>query len=413
VACGLLAPSAQADESSCGPLLVQAEQMLVEAEGLLDRGADAKSQGVAVRGLALIDRASTLCPGNIDVPRLGVLLAAHAADATRGQAWLARYASMTPYGERDPLLHYLRGLVEVRLVRRPDLAVKSLERMQALSPRLFVTQRDSLYFEALLGHGLALAGVGRHEEAIRMQEAAEALARRTGKLARARRARAAKAVSLGQDQFFAEAAAIFASLEKEEPTSPIWPYQLGLMLAQQMDHDNAIAAYRRSLDLQAGFKARPDVLADLGRARLRLGNCLRLRAGRLADPIAREASVDAALKELTQYQKEHPQDPLAALWLGVLYFEDKDKPLEALRWFEQAFALDPECASTLDYMLQAHARAGGPVPPDQPHPGPEAMAAWNAKAEAWKKDREENAERRNKAIAERARLLGDETGGCF
>jgi hypothetical protein len=87
--------------------------------------------------------------------------------------------------------------------------------------------------------------------------------------------------------------------------------------------------------------------------------------------------------------------------------------LEALGWFERAFALDPDCPTTVDYLIQAHARAGGPVPPDQPAASPEAMAAWEAKGEAWRKDRDENADRRKKVLDERVRKTGDESGGCM
>jgi tetratricopeptide (TPR) repeat protein len=407
------AASLSAEDSDCLPILQQAEQMLVEAEGLLTRGADAKAQGVAIRGLGLVDRAAALCPGSLDVPRLGVLLSVFAGDSARGREWLARYAASTAHRDRDPQLHYLKALVEVRLVGRPDLAIRSLERMQALAPGVLTSQRDSLYYEALMAHGLALAAEGRHDEAMRLQDAAESLARRTGKPGRARRARAAKAVSLGQDQRFLEASTIFRSLAQEEPQSPIWPYQLGLMLGHLLDHDGAIAAYRHSLELQPGFQAAPDVLADLARARMRLGNSLRLKAGRMADAAAREALVAEGLQELSRYQQENPRDPLGAFWLGVLCFEDRDKPLEALGWFERAFALDPDCPTTLDYLIQAHARAGGPVPPDQPAASPEAMAAWEAKGEAWRKDRDENADRRKKVLDERVRKTGDESGGCM
>lgn len=413
VLAGPWAPPARADDAACLPLLEQAQGLLAEAEQASRFGQDAKAQGIAVRGLALLDRAGDLCPDNLDVAGRGVLLAAFAGNVDRGLHWLERYAALTRLGERDPRLHYLRAVLEVRLIGRPDQAVRSLERMQALEPGLHVEQRDLLYYEALLGHAAMLVVEDRHAEALRLQQAAEALARRAGKLARARRARALAGMTLAGDERFQEAADLFRALCAEDPQHPAWPYHLGLMLAQLFNYDEAIVLYRQSLRLQEGWNDRPEMLADLGRARLRLGNCLRLKAGRMAPGPEREALVREAQAELERFCTLWPRDALGPFWLGVLAYEEKDRPLEALAAFERAFALDPDCPTTLDYMLNAHARAGGPVPPDQPPASEAEMAAWQAKGEAWRTEQREGAKRRKAVIAERARKTGDPQGGCL
>lgn len=404
---------AHADERACLPLLEQAQGLLAEAEQATRHGLDAKAQGIALRGLGLLDRAHQLCPDQIDVAGRGVLLSAFAGDVDRGLQWLDRYAQLSRLGERDPRLHYLRAVVEVRLIGRPDQGVRSLERMQALEPGLHAEQRDLLYYEALLGAAAQMVAESRHAEALRMQQSAEALARRTGKLARARRARALAGMTLAGDERHREAAELFRGLRAEEPANPAWAYQLGLMLAQLLNYDEAIECYRESLRLQQGWQDRPEVLADLGRARLRLGNCLRLKASRLAPGPEREALVLEAQQQLERFCAEWPKDPLGPFWLGVLAYEEKDRPLEALAHFERAYALDPDCATTLDYMVNAHARAGGPVPPDQPEPDAASMAAWNARGEAWRTEQREGAARRKAVLDERARKSGDPSGGCL
>jgi|GEM_PF-4562652 len=409
----VLPPALRADESQCRLLLSQAQEMLAEAEAQTLRGQDAKAEGVALRALPLVDRAFALCPDNRDAAGIGVLLATMARDAERGQAWLARYQEMTPYGEQDPQLHYFRAVVEVRLISRPELAVRSLERMQALAPSLHVSQRDTLYYEALLLHGSALSVQGRHPEALRLFRSAEGVARRGGKTGRERRARAMLGISYGLDDRHKEAAQVFRQLHEEDPTSPVWPYQLGLALAQVFDYEGAISAYRISIERQQGYQDAPSVLEDLSRARLRLGNCLRLRAGSMSpENPTRERLLTEALAELTRYHEARPDDPLGPLWIGVLYYEERNQPLVALRWYEQAFALDPECESTLDHLIHAHSRAGAPVPPSAPEPSEAQWTAWRAKGEAWRKDKAEGAERRKKVLDERARRTGDPTGGC-
>lgn len=404
----------RADDPQCQALLAQAQEMLGEAEALTLRGQEAKAEGVARRALPLVARAFGVCPDSRDAAGLGVLLSAFAREAERGQQWLARYQELTPYGERDPQLHYFRAVVEVRLISRPELAVRSLERMQALAPALHESQRDTLYYEALMLHGTALKAEGRYPEALRLFQSAERVARRGGKTGRERRARAMQGVTYDMDARYEEAASVFRQLHEEDPTSPVWTYQLGLSLAQLLDYEGAIRVYRLSIERQQGYQDSPQVLDELLRTRLRLGNCLRLSAGRMSPQAPqRESLLTEALAQLTQYREARPKDPLGPLWIGVLYYEERNQPLVALGHFEQAFALDPECETTLEYLIQAHNRAGGPVPPDAPEPSEAEWQAWRAKGEAWRKDKTENAERRRQRLDARARATGDQSGGCL
>ncbi len=411
---GTSSQSLRAEDPQCQTLLAQAQEMLSEAEAQTLRGQEAKAEGVARRALPLVDRAFGLCPDSRDAAGLGVLLATFAREIERGELWLARYQELTPYGERDPQLHYFRAVVEVRLISRPDLAVRSLERMQALAPTLHTGQRDTLYYEALMLRGTALRAEGRYPEALRLFQSAERVAQRAGKTARERRARAMVGITYDMDARHKEAAQVFRQLHEEDPTSPVWPYQLGLSLAQLLDYEGAIKAYRISIERQQGYHDSPAVLDELLRTRLRLGNCLRLSAGRMSpEAPQREELLVEALAQLTRYRELRPNDPLGPLWTGVLYYEERNQPLIALGWFEKAFALDPECETTLEYLIQGHNRAGGPVPPDAPEPSEAELQAWRAKGEAWRKDKTENADRRKKLLDARVRATGDQSGGCL
>jgi tetratricopeptide (TPR) repeat protein len=403
---------ARADDRACLTLLNQANVVIAEAEREHDRGNAAIAARRAGDALEIVDRAHSLCPRSRDVCSVGVVAAVYANRWEAGRLWLDRYASLTPYGERDPQLHYLRALVEARLVHRPDLAVRSLERMQALAPFLFPTQRDRLYYEALMDHGNALKKVQRYQDALRHFQTAALVARRSGKPARARAARVNVAITYLQDAKYAEAVNEWTELRKEEPDNPIWSYQQGLSLANMTRFQEAIEAYRHSIAHQVGFEATPDVLAEIQRARLRLGNCLKLRSEQTPDPIQREKLLAEGQRELEAYVADHPKDPLGHLWLGVLLYDQRRDFHGAIGYFRESHRLDPVCETALRYLVLAYEWAGGPKTAKGTAPTAEEQAAWKAEHARLTREFEEGKDRRKKELDARAAETGDVHGGC-
>lgn len=407
----LAAPLARADDPACTTWIRQANQTLAECERLSDAGDLVKSRNLADQALAQLERAQDLCPGSLDVCGQGVIAAVFAGDWPRARTWLERYAAATPYGERDPQLHYVRALVELRLLARPDLAARSLERMQGLAPGLHGSQRETLYYEALLQWGSQLAEREQYEEALRQFQTAALVARRSERPSKERRARANGAVTLIRARRYDEASRILERLRDEEPANPLWTYQLGQSYAFQFRYPEAAQAYRASLAALTTWSDRPETLAEVAKAHLRLGNCLRVMAGQ--DDANRASLLEEAERVLRAYIALAPQDPLGPKWLGVLLFEERDDPLGALALFERSFELDRACENTLRYMIRCHARAPGPPTPGGRPPTAEEQEAWARRLSAWQKDLDDNAEARKAEIKARNAKTGDPEGGCM
>lgn len=407
----LAALGAQAEDPACATWIRQANQTLGECERLSESGDLVKARNLADQTLALLERAQDLCPGSLDVCGQGVIAAVFANDWPRARTWLERYAAATPYGERDPQLHYVRALVELRLLSRPDLATRSLERMHGLAPSLHGSQRETLYYEALLQWGSQLAEREQYEEALRQFQTAALVARRAERPSKERRARANGAVTLIRARRYDEASRILERLRDEEPANPLWTYQLGQSYAYQFRYPEAANAYRASLAALPVWNDRPETLAEVARGYLRLGNCLRVMAGQ--DQAQRLALLAEAESALRAYIALAPQDPLGPKWLGVLLFEERDDPLGALALFERSFELDRACENTLRYMIRCHARAPGPPTPGGRPATADEEADWARRLSAWQKDLETNVEARKAEIKARAAKSGDPEGGCM
>jgi tetratricopeptide (TPR) repeat protein len=389
------------------------EGLLAQAESAFKQGYANKAQSLALDGLELVERAGSVCPGDRHPVGVGVLLSVFAGDLSRAEGLLARFEQATPYGERDPQVHYLRGHVQLRLMLRPDLALKSVERMQAVAPEFYEAPREALYYDALVAQAAVYARDDRFSEGVNLLAGATALARRRGNLAQERNALAQTAILLSRDDRHDKALEIWRTLRKADPESPIWSYHEGLVLAVMMRPAEAIPAYRHALEKSQGFPGPPELMADLARARLRLGNCLRLLASSASSPAERGRLLKEALEQITRYHQEQPRDALGALWVGVLHFEELDDAAAALPWFEKAFALDPDCESFLDFCLRAYHRLGGPPTERGRDATAEERLAWDAKGEAWKKDRIEGEKRRAAVKKARERDTGDPAGGCL
>lgn len=404
---------AGADDQVCRGWIRQAAQSLAESERLTEAGDTVKARNLADQVLGLLERAHDHCPGSLEVSGQGVVAAVFAADLPRARTWLERYGAANAYGERDPQIHYLRALIDLRLAGRPDTALRALERMQGLAPALHAAQRETLYYEALLLWGAQLADRELYEEAGRQFQTAALVARRMERPSKERRARANAAIVLLRSRRYEDAGRVFEQLRQEEPANPLWTYQLGQAYAYQFRYQEAVEAYRLCLAAQAGWRDTPALEAELGKARLRLGNCLRVLAGRESDAARREALLTEGEAVLRAYLAAAPRDPLGPKWLGVLLFEERDDPLAALPLFEASFQLDPWCENTLRYLIRCHDRAPGPPTPGGREPTPEELAAWTAKRKAWEADLVERAQARKDTIRERAALTADLEGGCM
>ena len=408
------ARSAGADEGDCRVLLEQARQWVQEAERRAEQGDVPKSKAAAIQALPLAEKAFARCPGTSDALvacSMGVFAAVYEDDYTSGRTWLDRYTTRTPYGERDPHLHYLRALVQARLVKRFDLALRSLEKMHALEPRFEPRRRDLLYLDTLMRYGNELSKAGQYDDAIRQFQTAALVARRIGNLAREHTARAYVGLTFKRDDRYKEAADIFRDLHKEAPENPIWSYHLGLVLASLNQFPQAIDAYRHSLAKQATSAVAPEHRADLARARLRLGNCLKIH-GLSLEPAQRAKHLEMALQELKTYTAEHPKDMLGHLYIGMLLYEEHHDFAGALAYFREAFRLDWKCENALRFLLNAHEQLAGPPKPGGAAPTADEQAAWKSERAALTKDLEENGEKRKEAIAAVAQETGDVSGGC-
>jgi tetratricopeptide (TPR) repeat protein len=397
-------------EEDCALLIQQATEMVREAERQFDQGDSPKSKAAAIQALSLVERAFGRCPTSTQACLLGVFAAVFENDYTQGRIWLERYASLTAYGEQDPQLHYLRALVQARLVHRYDLALRSLERMHAINPRLDPQKRDRLYLDTLMAYGVELGKSGRYDDALRQFQTAALVARRTGQPRRELAARANAGIILSRDERFKEASDVFQALHKEAPENPVWSYQLGLALASQGRFPEAIEAYRRSIAMQATQALDPEIRDEVLRARLRLGNCLKLYSATL-EPAQREKFLKQALDELKGYLEARPKDPLGHLYVGILLYEERDFA-QAVGYLRTAFHLDPMCENVLRFLINAHSELTGPPKPGGAAPTAEEQAAWTAERAALQTDLDENKEARKTAIAAREAETGDELGGC-
>jgi tetratricopeptide (TPR) repeat protein len=404
----------RADEGDCRILLQQARQWVQEAERRYDQGDLPRAQAAAIQALPLAEKAFERCPGTsdaMDACSMGVFASVFENDYAKGRLWLDRYASRTAYGERDPQLHFLRALVQARLVKRYDLALRSLEKMQAVEPRFEPRRRDLLYLDTLLLYGQALSRHDKFDEALRQFHTAALVARRLGIPLREQTARANAGITYRRDDRLRESAEIFRALHKEDPQNPIWSYQLGLTLAGLGQFLPAIEAYRDSLAKQKQVTLAPELRDEVARARLRLGNCLKLHALSLGTE-ERAKYLKEALETLKLYIQERPDDPLGHLYAGMLLYEEHRDFAAALGYFREAWRLDWKCENALRFLLNAHEQLPSPPKPGGAVPTAEEQAAWLAERAALAKDLEENSAKRTQQIAAAAAESGDVHGGC-
>jgi tetratricopeptide (TPR) repeat protein len=348
-------------------------------------------------------------PQSLVATLLGAEAAALGGDLASAADWEKRYRSISRGGENDPDLHFLHAFVHLIGAKRPERALRSLQRMYNLNPRARPKERDSLWIRALDEHGRKLLEATQYDEAIAQFKTGQRIARRQGLRARELLMISNIGVTLMRADRYFEATDLYAGLVKLEPDNPVWHWQLGLTLADQSKFSDAIPEYREVIRLIDAGKVPPGSANSMSQVELRLGNCLRHLAARQLDPVLKEKMFEEAEAAIRSYIEIAPEDSVGHKWLGVFLFLDRDQPYAALPHLEKAYKLDPLCIDALKYMLQIHLNFPPPpeqLPADDPEAAAKARAAWEAVIEPWEKIIEDPDGERKKALDERERKNG-------
>jgi tetratricopeptide (TPR) repeat protein len=404
------APAACADPTYDN-LVAKAHGLIVEAERWYRTGDPARGQDKALEALRLLESASALEPGDSQAAKFAVQACALLRDAERAKSWLGRYEAGTPYGERDPYLHYLRALVAALVEGQPQKALRNLDRMYSVNPRVGVEERDNLYFQAHLAYGGQLAKAARYEDAIHQFATAAMVARRGGKTRRVLEARGNVGVVYQMADRWIEAADVFTALIREDAENPVWHWQLGLALANQAKWEKALPPYRETIRLIEAGKGDPATVGLVQEVYLRLGNCLKNLAGSSPDEATKASRLAEAERNIRRFIELKPANALGYKWLGMLYKEELDKPYEALPHLAKAYELDPVCDDALRAMIQIYSVLD-PPPSADPADREKDLAAWRARREALVKDNEDNKVAREAEREKRRDDAGSSDNGC-
>jgi tetratricopeptide (TPR) repeat protein len=338
---------------------------------------------------------------------LGCMAAAFRGDAGVAQQWFLKYRGLTPYGERDPEVHYLKAFVFVFATKHAGRAVDALNKMRALNPRYQPRRRDTLLYVARLGHGATLLRQEHYADAIKQYNEAARVAKAYGWERKELAALGSAGVALWVAKRSVEAVEHFEMLTKRDPENVLWHWQKGLAYASQHRYQEAIPVYEKVIALRKAGKDVPEHAQELDLVWLRLGNCLRNLATRMSDP-EKQAKLRAEAKgHFETYIKMRPNDARGHRWIGMLYYPDQERPYEAIPHYKRAFELDRDCDVSLRYLHQIHMRHPAP-----PNATAEEAKAWAEQGEAYGKDIEEGQDLRAKRIAmrEAASQLGE--SGC-
>ena len=396
-----VASTAHADATTVQRMLEQGLRELSRAEKAMRRGERDAARRHAREAEETFRAALKMDPREHRAARLGAQAAVFAGDLAGARRWSNQYRALSPYGERDPDLHYLRAMIDLRLAERPDNAIKHLRRMQAINARVRPAQRDLMLYEALDRYGWLLVKTGQHDVAQRQFLTAERVARRMGHENKVKSSRANYAIALQQENRQTEAQEIFEKLLASDPENIVWNLHLARCLGKQHKFEEAIPLYRKVVE---GHKpgAGGALESAFRRARLSLGNCYRFAAQGARDPKQRRQLFEDARRSIQGFIDLEPKKAVGHSWMGTLCFEDLDQPYKALPFFERAFELDEICVAPLRGMIQIRSN----------YPPPEGVdeKTWRADVEALKKNLAEGATRRQAELKARLQKTGE--NGC-
>jgi tetratricopeptide (TPR) repeat protein len=343
-------------------------------------------------------------PDNRHASLLGGQAAAFTGDARRANAWLERLRQQSRLKDGDPDVNYLAAFIHLVAARRPDRAIRALRRMHSLNPSWRARERDNLWYLALHHSGRLLMEADKYEEAKRRFEEGARLARSMGNRRRELAMLGNIGIALRRAQRYIEAGELFEKLIAAEPEVAVWHWHQALNFATQSRFAEAVPHYRVVIEhLEAGRVA-PRARKELRRAYLRLGNCLRVTAQQPQNAAQKGKLLAEAERLLRHYVTVAPEDALGHKWLGVFLLEHPEdpRPYEALPLFHTAFELDEVCEDALGYVIRIHER--------QPPPPGTTLEAWQAPIAGWRRQIEEERDRREKIRDERVKKTGDT--GC-
>jgi tetratricopeptide (TPR) repeat protein len=400
------APAAWArgsDAKEVGRNLIQRGYALLRrAEGRLARGDKERSLRDAREAERIFATVLNQEPKNRQAALLGGQAATLARNLPAARQWIVRLGRIAAAGQNDPDYHYLIAFVQLEGEKRPDRAIGSLTRMYSLNARARPTERDNLWYRAVGEQGRILVRAERHEHALVQFRMGARIARRMGNREYELAMLANIGVTLIRENRYIEALEVYNGLAKAQKTNPLWQFRLGVCYANQSNFAEAIPFYRNVLRLIEAGHAYVNWEQDLGTVKLRLGNCLRHVAEQQRDARQKAALYAEAETHIRAYIKAAPEQSLGHKWLGVLLYENLNKPYEALPHFERAFELDPICDDALRHMLQIRRTF--------PAPKGATDAAWRAPVAGLAKDLETGKERRRMERDRRKRETG--ATGC-
>lgn len=406
----IVLPAATADEATNANLLERGSAALQEAQRFHFAGQIAASRVQARRATLLFEQVETQRDRDPEAAFLLIQAAVFAGDASAARRWLDTYGRRTLYGEKDPNLHYARGLVYLILEQRSAAAVEALEQMRRVSPRRSDRGRDTLYYQALVAEGGRLIGRGEAKLAIPLLQKAARAALALGDPRKALTARSNVGIAFHLSGQAEEARQVFARLAKEDPGNLVASFHLGLALTALDRPAEATEAYRGVEDgIEAG-KAPDVMLGFLRQAHLRRAWAERSLAESTESADDRKLHLEAALRSLEIYVKEAPKDARGHYALGSLLYGLLARPYEAVSPLETAYRLDPVCDASLTLLIEIARRH--PAPSSGDAPTPDAEAQWQARLAAWEKDYAANRTARATKREARARASLEGDDGC-
>jgi tetratricopeptide (TPR) repeat protein len=345
---------------------------------------------------------------------LGGQAATFAGDLRSAVRWANMLRRISRLGEDDPDVHYLRAFIFVLGDNQPNRALQELRRMFALNPRARPIERDNLWYLALLNNGRNLLKADEPEDALAMFRSGARVARRLGNPTKEMTMQGNVGAALQRADRWIEATEVFRALAKRQPDSPLWHWQTAIALAGQSKFAEAVPPYREVIRLRAAGQSVPGMDKEMEFVHLRLGNCLRNLSERQREPKKRAALLEEAEQLIRHFVQLRPEVAVGHKWLGVLLYQQRELPYDALPHFHKAFELDPVCVDSLKYIIQIHEHYPPPpdqLPADDPAAAEAARKAWSAPIAAWKKDIEEGAARRKRILDQRERETGID--GCM
>jgi len=368
-----------------------------------------RQRELAYKAEKLFRAATSIRPRDTRAYFLGCLAASLAEDLERGQYWLKEFSQRSAYGKSDPDIYFLRAYLSYFGGKHPDAAIRYLETMYGLNARARARERDTIWYAALLMSADQLARKSDWDNALHRLKEAERIAQKRGWRTKVLAARGNYGIMLRRGSRLKESIEVLNGMVQSDPQSPIWYMQRGRSFAAELRWEEAIADYRKVLELLK-TRAHAFRISDHQEVHLRLGNCLRQTVKESTPPAQRDAIRKEALGLLKKYVELSPKDARGHKWIGAFYYEDLEQPYRAIPHYQKALDLDWACLSNLRDLIQIYTVF--PPPPDQmPKDDPEAAAqvraAWKRQLAAYQKDLADNTKKRAAEIKRR----DEESGG--